>query len=383
MIVGMKDAVKLFGVSVIALCAVLVCTLFLNYRIDLLTVRELLTTEQEMLFFKAQKANSEVVCLVTGGCLLLTSVVTLLFYIKHYIDTHKKELGILKALGYENGRIASGFWVFGSSVFTGAGIGFLLAWLMMPLLYHMQNKDKFLPEVPMRFHPTLFCFMVLLPAVFFSVLACFYARIRLKVPPLCLIREESTVNRKARKSAGKERQEAAGFVRELKRTTLREKKILAFFIVFSSFCFSAMTQMSLSMRELASWLMGAMMMVIGLVLAVTTLFLAVTTVVRGNAKTIAMMRTFGYSQKECCSALLGVYRPAAYIGFAVGTVYQYALLRIMVDIVFRDVGSVPVYTFHVPRMLLSLACFLILYEIMMYGYSEKMKRIPIREIMSE
>lgn len=401
MIVGMKDAVKLFGVSVIALCAVLVCTLFLNYRIDLLTVREFLTTEQEMLFFKAQKANSEVVCLVTGGCLLLTSVVTLLFYIKHYIDTHKKELGILKALGYENGRIASGFWVFGSSVFTGAGIGFLLAWLMMPLLYHMQNKDAFLPEVPMRFHPTLFCFMVLLPAVFFSVLACFYARIRLKVPPLRLIREESVIRQKERKNAGKNQQgeegrtgrsaavkeqvqrEAGSFVRELKRTTLREKKILVFFIVFSSFCFSAMTQMSFSMRELASWLMGAMMMVIGLVLAVTTLFLAVTTVVRGNAKTIAMMRTFGYSQKECCNALLGVYRPAAYIGFAVGTVYQYALLRIMVDIVFRDVGAVPAYTFHVPRMFLSLACFLILYEIMMYGYSEKMRRIPIREIMAE
>ena len=122
-------------------------------------------------------------------------------------------------------------------------------------------------------------------------------------------------------------------------------------------------------------------MVIGLVLAVTTLFLAVTTVVRGNSKTIAMMRTFGYSQKECCQALLGVYRPAAYIGFAIGTVYQYGLLRIMVDIVFRDMDGMPPYQFSVPRMLLSLVCFFVLYEILMYGYSEKMRRISIKEIM--
>ncbi len=107
MIVGMKDAVKLVGISVIVYCAVLVCTLFLNYRIDLLTIADLLVTEQEMIVYKAQKANSVIVCLITGGCLLLTSVVTLCFYIKHYIDTHKTELGIVKARGYGNWRSAA------------------------------------------------------------------------------------------------------------------------------------------------------------------------------------------------------------------------------------------------------------------------------------
>ncbi len=144
-----------------------------------------------------------------------------------------------------------------------------------------------------------------------------------------------------------------------------------------------MTQMSFSMKELSSGMMGAMIMGIGLILAVTTLFLAVTTLVRGNAKTITMMRTFGYSQRECCNALLGVYRPAVYMGFAVGTVYQYGLLRLMVDIVFRDMEGMPAYHFHVPRMLVSLVCFLVLYEVMMYVYSEKMRRISIKEIMME
>ena len=45
-------------------------------------------------------------------------------------------------------------------------------------------------------------------------------------------------------------------------------------------------------------MMGVMMLVIGLVLAFTTLFLAITTVINGNTKTIAMMRVFGYSQKN-------------------------------------------------------------------------------------
>ena len=382
MIVGIKDAVKLIGISVIAFCAVLVCTLFLNFRMDLLAIEQILVTEQEMIFYQAQKATSEVVCLITGGCLLLTSAVTLCFYIKHYIDTHKKELGILKALGYGNGRIAASFWVFGISVCTGAGLGFLMAFFMMPALYRVQNEDAILPEIAVRFHPSLILWMVLLPTVLFSVIAVVYARIRLKVPPLRLLKEESIPGRKKeRRNVTGEGQAAGSFLRELKRATLWEKKILLFFIVFSAFCFSAMTQMSFSMKELSSEMMGAMIMVIGLVLAVTTLFLAVTTVVRGNGKTIAMMRTFGYSQKDCCRALLGVYRPAAYIGFAIGTVYQYGLLRVMVDIVFRDMEGMPAYTFSVPRMLISLVCFFVLYEIMMYGYSEKMRRISIKEIM--
>lgn len=53
-----------------------------------------------MIFYNAQVSTAKVVCLVSGGCLLITSVVMLIFYSKHYIDSHKKELGILKALGY-------------------------------------------------------------------------------------------------------------------------------------------------------------------------------------------------------------------------------------------------------------------------------------------
>lgn len=128
---------------------------------------------------------------------------------------------------------------------------------------------------------------------------------------------------------------------------------------------------------------GCLLLTAIVVLAFTTLFLAITTVINGNTKTIAMMRVFGYSQKECCRAILGGYRPLSYIGFIIGTVYQYGLLRLMVDIVFKDVEGVPTYKFDFPTMLISLACFITIYEIMMYIYSEKIKKISIKEIMIE
>lgn len=104
------------------------------------------------------------------------------------------------------------------------------------------------------------------------------------------------------------------------------------------------------------------MMLIGIVLAFIILFLAITTVINSNTKTIAMMRVFGYSQKECCNALLDEYRPMSYIGFALGTVYPYALLRIMVDIVLKDIEGIPVYAFDFPVMCVSLVSFLVVYE---------------------
>ncbi len=73
----------------------------------------------------------------------------------------------------------------------------------------------------------------------------------------------------------------------------------------------------------------------------------------------------------------------SYIGFAVGTGYQYALLRIMVDLVFKDVEGVPVYKFDFPVMLISLVVFIMIYETLMFVYSEKIKKISIKEIMIE
>lgn len=382
MVVGIKDAAKLIGISIISCCAVLVCAMFLNFHADIVGIKDNITSEQAMVFYDAQVSTSRVVCAVSGGCLLITSVIMLIFYIKHYIDTHKKELGILKALGYSNMRIAKNFCVFGLSVLIGAALGFGGAFLLMPTFYSLQNEDKILPEIPLRFHPELLVFLVILPTVVFAILSVCFAAHALKKPALALLKDSVQTSAKTHKTKA-EKDTGGSFIGDLKKTTLKSRKSLVFFMVFASFCFSAMTQMSTAMRELSSFMMGAMILLIGLVLAFTTLFIAITTVIRGNTKTIAMMRVFGYSQKECCKALLSGYRPLGYIGFAVGTVYQYALLRIMVDIVFKDIEGVPEYKFDLPVMLLSLAVFIVFYEIVMYAYSERIKKISVKEIMLE
>lgn len=381
MIVKAKDAAKLIGISIIACCAVLVCTMFLNFYMDISAIRGQITSPQDILFYEAQVSTSQVVCMVSGGCLLVTSVIMLLFYIKHYIDLHKKELGILKALGYSNIKIAKSFWIFGVSTFVGTAAGFCGAFLLMPAFYELQNQGEILPQVSIRFHPSIFVYFVILPTVVFSVLAVLYGCVKLKKPVLGLLKEN--MQPLTKRKPLKEKKDPGSFISVLKRSTLRSKKTLVFFMAFAAFCFSAMTQMSFSMKELSSVMMGAMILLIGLVLACTTLFLAITTVVNGNTKTIAMMRVTGYSHQECCSALLGGYRPVAYAGFAVGTVYQYILLRLMVDIVFRDIADVPVYEFDFFALFISLAVFIVIYEIVMHWCAGKIKKISVKEIMLE
>lgn len=382
MLIGIKNVSKLIGISIIACCAVLVCTMFLNFYFDIQLIEKEITSKLSMVFYNAQVSTAKVVCLVSGGCLLLTSVVMLFFYIKHYIDTHKKELGILKALGYSNLKIAKNFWIFGISAFIGTAVGFGGAFLIMPWFYALQNEDKILPEITINFHLSLLLYFVVLPTVCFSVLSICYAWHKLKKPVLLLLKDNlQAVSKTPRYRI--ETSKEISFIDDLKRNTLKSKKTLVFFIIFASFCFSAMTQMSFSMKDLSSEMMGVMMLVIGLVLAFTTLFLAITTVINGNTKTIAMMRVFGYSQKECCRAILGGYRPMSYIGFVIGTVYQYGLLRLMVDVVFKDMEGVPIYKFDFPIMLISLAVFIFVYEMTMYIYSEKIKKISVKEIMIE
>lgn len=391
MVVRIKDAAKLIGIFIIVCCAVLVCTLFLNFHIDIAGIRDEITSQQVLFFYEAQVSTAKVVSCLCGGCLLITSVIMLIFYIKHYIDTHKKELGILKAMGYSGGKIAATFWVFGSSVFFGAIVGYAGAWLMMSAFYEVQNEDKILPEICPHFHPVLFVALVILPAIAFGIISILYAFLKLKMPVLGLLKESWQIPDSSRNSRGgktkerqkKDKQEERPFLVELKKSTLRDKKTLVFFIVFASFCFSAMIQMSFSMDELASAMMGIMIMLIGIILACTTLFLAITTVINSNKKTIAMMRVFGYSQKQCTRALLGGYRPMGYIGFAIGTIYQYVILKTAVYIIFKDIEGVPEYGFDFAGMIITLAAFIVIYEIVMYCYSEKIKKISVKEVMLE
>ncbi len=379
MVVGMKDTVKLVGISVIAACAVFVCTLFLNYNRDLAAMQGEIMTEAGMAMYRAQVSTGKVVAAVSGGCLAITSVIMLLFYVKNYIDTHGRELGILKALGYSGFKIARHFWVFGLSVFVGCALGYGLAFLYLPSFYALQNAEQLLPEIEVQFHISVAFFLVGVPAVAFSVLAVIYARLRLRRPVLDLLKDKHEYQTKGNRRETKDQP----FLKELAGSTVRERKALVFFVTFSAFCFSAMVQMSLSMKDLSSETMAVMMMTIGLILAFMTLFLSLSSVVKGNTKTIAMMRVFGYPYSDCSKAVLGCYRPFSYMGFVIGTIYQYALLKIMVSIVFADVGNVPEYRFDLTACAITLGLFIPAYEIVMYGYARRIRRLSVKSVMLE
>ncbi len=379
MVVGMKDALKLIGISVIACCAIFVCTLFLNYNIDIAAMENEITASGVVTMYNAIVSTGKVVAAVSGGCLAVTSVIMLLFYVKNYIDTHGKELGILKALGYSNFKIAKHFWIFGLSVFVGCALGYAAAFLYLPLFYELQNAEHLFPEIKVQFHLSLAFLLVVVPAISFAVLAVIYACFRLKTPVLDLLKEKHEYKAKLSKNETKD----LPFLKELTRSTVMSRKSLVFFIAFSAFCFSAMVQMSMSIKDLSSETMAIMILTIGLILAFVTLFLSLSSVVKGNTKTIAMMRVFGYKHSDCSKAVLGGYRPFSYIGFVIGTIYQYVLLRIMVSIVFADVENVPEYNFDFTACVITLGLFVFTYEIAMYAYSRRIKKLPIKSIMLE
>lgn len=377
MVIGAKDVFKLLGIVIISACAVFVTTLFLNYNLDLNGIEDMIAAESRALY-DALVMTGTVVSAVSGGCLLATSVVMLCFYIKHYIDIHRKELGILKAMGYSNIRIAAGFRVFGLSVFAGALAGFSGAYLIMPAFYSVQNEEGLLPDFGVGFHPQLPVFLVVIPTAAFALLSVLYSFFKMRTPVLELLKGKSVS-----KVKGADAKNDMPFLKELKRITVRSRKSLVFFIAFASFCYSAMVQMSLGMGDLASEMMSAMILMIGIVLAFTTLFIAVTTVVRSNAGSVSIMKVFGYSAKECSSAILSGYRPAALVGFAAGTVYQYMLLKIAVEVIFKDIENVPDFEFSIQALVIAAVSFAAVYEAVMLCYSRSIRKISVKEIMME
>ena len=144
-----------------------------------------------------------------------------------------------------------------------------------------------------------------------------------------------------------------------------------------------MVQMGLSMKDLSTESMGLMILMIGLVLAVVTMFMALTSLIHANAKNISIMKAFGYSLKECCIAVLGGFLPFAVLGFALGTVYQYGLLLLMVNLLFANVAEMPSYSFDVPVFFITLAAFLVSYTLATAYFVLKINKISVKEVMTE
>lgn len=380
MVISFKDGLKLFGIMIVIFCAVFVCTFFLNFYLDAIAIKDTVLPEQKVLY-DAQLATAKVVCAISGGFLALIAAVMTVFYIKLYVDGHMRQLGILKAMGWSDFKIASRFWVFGLSVFIGAALGYGAGHIAMPFVYDGLTIDTL--DIEIHFHVTLLVCLVVVPTVIYSLFACGYAYLALRRPVNDMLKGRTEAKPEKRKKkpakAGKER----SFLVEMCFKTLGGRKLLAFFVAFACFCFSAMVQMGASMKQLSTETMGLMILIIGIVLAVTTMFMAVTSLIRSNLKNVSMMKVFGYSAKECALSVFGGYVPFAFLGFAVGTGYQFGLLSLMVNIVYKDVGEMPDYSFNVPVFFITLACFIVLYGAVMIAYAYKLNKVSVKEVMLE
>ncbi len=383
MIIRLRDSLKLFGVVIMCACAVLPCALFINSNKDTVLIKDSISNPADMALYDALIASGNAIIAIAGGALTLTTVVMQFFYIKNYIDARSEEFGILKALGYSDFRIAKGFWVFGFSIFTGTCIGLIIAYGMMPAFYRemrdMKENPEF-PEIIMHFYPELILILIVLPALVFMVTSVVYGMVKLKRPPLELIRGSKKV--KIRKINQNDKEQP--FLKDLRQGTVKSRRSLVFFIGFASFCYSCMLQMSMSMGDFASEMMAVMILIIGIVLAFTVMFIAVSTVIKQNRKSIAMLRVFGYSGKECGYAVLDGYRIPSLIGFIIGTLYQFGLLTVMVDLFFDEkAAEILDYGFDIPGLIIAAVSFIVIYEIFMRAFSAGIKRVSLKEVMSE
>lgn len=378
MIIGLKNSIKFAGISIISFCAVFICTLFMNYSMDLSLAESLITDEMSKIMFDAQLMTGKVVCGVSGGCMLATGVVLLCFYIKNYIDRHRKELGILKALGFSDLRLARDFSVFGFNVFIGTALGFASAFLLLPKFYEVQNADRLFPDMDVSFHFSIVLYLVLLPTVFFSMGSVAYSFFRLKTPLINLLK-----GKQGRVKLYKGKKADAPFMIEMKRSVIRQRISLVVFVFLSAFSYSATMQMSFSMKEYADIMMRVLMVAIGILFSCITLFLAASSVVKFNSVNVSLMNAFGYEYRSCCRAVFGGYRPFSYLGFAVGTVYQYGLLKFMVTVIFGDVENIAEFNFNVKAFLIALATFIVFYEAVMLFCSERIKHISLKRIMAD
>lgn len=378
---SIKDLYRLVVVSVISFCAVFVTNLFLNFYLDISLLDQTNWLPEIQAAYDAQVAISWLIASISGAVLSLTSMLLLFFYIRQFIDQHKPELGILKAMGYKNWEITRKFWIFSLPVGLGTGTGYFSSFVMMPHFYQLRNQSGVLPEITIRQHWSLFLFLVVLPTLAFSGLAILYATYYLRLPALDLLKRVSSSQKLPKRKATKKIRKDRPFLKDLSASLLWSRKLLIFFVIFGSMCFSAMIQLSFGMKELTDETIQSMMMSIGTVLSVAILYLSLGVLLQENQETLAIMKVFGYNRNECHKSLFAPYRFLAFLGFVLGTGYQYGIMQLLLRLMEKSIAQKVDYDFDFGVCLMTLLVFVLVYESLIYLSSRRIDQLTIKQVM--
>lgn len=375
--VSLKSTLRLYAVSLLSFGAVTVATVFLNYYFDL---SALAVPQKASLYAlrEAQLTMCKVVVACAGGILGLITAIVLLFAMAHEIERNRARLGLLKALGYSSWEIARSFFRYGAPALLGAVAGYAAGMLLaVPTYASMSEFEALTPQV--HFHALVpLTFVFLLPAVMGLLSVAFAAR-KLKKPALALLRERGRGG--VRRSIRTEQSDAP-FLTQLRRTLRRNHPMPLLFVILASWGFSAMVQMAFTMLSVEmSAIAPVIAAPIGLMMGVVMMVLSADFILRANRPYLSLMKAYGYTERACYRAVLGGYRPAAWFGFALGTLYQFFLMR---GVVALFAGSYDVEVrFQWQGLGWAALLFIALYESIQYVYRRKIAALPLRQVMEE
>ena len=189
-----------------------------------------------------------------------------------------------------------------------------------------------------------------------------YVLLKLNVPTTVLLKQLELKNKIIKKRKLKIQEK---FIKELESTILYSNKTLIFFIIFAAMSFSSMIQMSLGMRDFVD----------------TIIRMIIEVIVSNNKKNISILNIMGYSVSECSQIVLSKYRIVALIGFIIGTVYQYVLIKVLLIKLSKELDSQVVYNFDYLSLLISSVLFILIYGLFIRYYYKKIRMIDAKKII--
>lgn len=369
--VTVKTTLKSYGVMIIAFCSMFLETLFLSYKLDLKSLDTSNFTKLQLDVYDAQLSMCNMMNMISLLILGLFSFVLLFFSVERYIEENKSNMGVLKALGYNDHKLSLSLMTYSIPVFVGTCAGYLGALAFSKLFYNAMNADHIYPDVNFSFNITLcICVLFGLPVLTlcFSYLI---GRIKFKVNALDMINQAKR-NKRVRITKDKR-----SFLIDTKYTMLKNNIALIIFVGFATLCFSATVQMAFTMyfEVDMSMLFFLMMLFIGLILGVTIMILAFKFVFLSNKNHISILKAFGYDEKQCYFAFYGGYYIVSAISFILGTLYQVLILSIMFK-AFEGAYEIK-YEFSFLSLAYSFVSFAITYGIINLYYYFKINKLTL------
>lgn len=377
--IKLQQSLKMFSVVILCFGAVFICTLFMNYGLDLKSIESETMESATRAIYEGQKTMSSIIVACAGGIMGTIALIVLGFSVSRYINENQSNMGVLKALGYSNLKIGVGFLKFGLSVLCGTLLGCAAGYAFSPIVYNIFNNGE-LPDVALSFHLSVVIYLVIVPSLLFSLVAFIYSLLKLRKPPLDMIREvqKTRTNKISAKLQSKKNEKP--FLQNLKRTILFNNLILILFVGIAGFGFSAQIQIAFLMREVNMDITFSIINLgVGAILGLVTLLLSLSYVLNSNYKYISLLKAYGYTEKECSHAMFGGYRIVSYVGFAIGTIYQFFFMRFMISL-FAGAYDIDL-EFNVGGFFITLIAFIMSYEVIMFFYKRKLNQISFKELM--